>query len=541
MRSNMDWTVNSTDTEHSMTASNDRRVQNSLIIASILLIIPVFSQAQVPVDDDGNVIGQVQSGAEIMAIGDDGIPRLSSIELQELVGPVALYPDDLLAVVLPASAYPLQIAAAARFLEARESDPSLEPDPEWDDAIIALLNYPEVVELLNSDLDWTYRLGEAVVAQQEDVVAAVEAFRDRAYAAGNLKSDSYQTVARNEGTIHITPVAEDVIYVPYYEPARVVTYQPRPAYYYYPRPCPVYYYPYASDYYFDRGYFWGVTTAFTIGWYSDSLNVWHHSYRGHPYFGRRYWDNWWYRRPSINVYNTTYVDNSVVTINRYSQDRFDRGDRWRARNERRDLADHRGFVRGQREEVRRITAERDQARTRTVATRQAEQIRFRDRAVSATRESQRDSIARREAQQRQQRTIPQREQRVAPQREQRTVLQREQRTAPAPRQQYSPPQREQRAAPSQRQRYSPPQREQRTEPPQREQRTAPAPRQQYSPPQREQRAAPQRESRSAPQRESRTERSAPQRESRTAPRRESSSSRGRESGSDKRRSKRREH
>ena len=142
------------------------------------------------------------AGAEIEEF--EEIPTLSSGELEELVGPIALYPDDLLAVVLPASTFPLQVVEAARFLEALEDDPSLKPDEDWDDSIVALLNYPEIVALLNEDLDWTWRLGEAVVAQQSEVIAAVELFRDRAYAAGNLKSDDYQTVGHEGGAIQIT-------------------------------------------------------------------------------------------------------------------------------------------------------------------------------------------------------------------------------------------------------------------------------------------------------------------------------------------------
>ena len=233
-------------------------------------------------------------------------PLLSSAELQDLVGPVALYPDDLLAIVLPASTYPLQLVQAQRFLDDLENDSSLQPDESWDDSIVALLNYPEAVELLNDDLDWTWRLGEAVVAQQADVIDAVETFRDRAYAAGNLKSDAHQTISADNGVIEITPVSDDVIYVPYYEPERVVVYQSRPAYYYYPDPYPVYYYPYPAGYVFNHGFFWGVTTAFTIGWYSDNLHVYHHSYYGHPYYGHSYWNHYWYRQPSIHVHNSHY-------------------------------------------------------------------------------------------------------------------------------------------------------------------------------------------------------------------------------------------
>ncbi len=307
------------------------------IKAALLLLItaPAIAMAQTPVDEDGVVLGAYEPAygvkPQVEPLGNEGIPLLSESDLEDLVGPIALYPDDLLAIVLPASAYPLQIVEAGRFLEALEDDPSLKPDPEWDDSVVALLNYPEVIELLNDDIDWTWRLGEAVVAQQGDVVTAIESFRDRAYAAGNLKSDEYQEVTRNDGAIEITPVNDDVIYVPYYEPERVIVYQPRPVYYYYPRAYPVYYYPYSSAYHFDRGYFWGVTTAFTIGWLSDSLHVYHHSYHGHPYYGHHYWDRWWYRRPSIQIYNTTYARRPNVTINRYY-----RGDRWEPRHDRRD-------------------------------------------------------------------------------------------------------------------------------------------------------------------------------------------------------------
>ena len=256
------------------------------------------------------------------------MPTISASEIDTLVGPIALYPDDLLAIVLPASTFPLQIVEAARFLEALENDPSLEPDEDWDDSIVALLNYPDVVVLLNEDLDWTWRMGEAVVTQQSDVISAIESFRDRAYAAGNLESDDYQLVSQEEGTIQITPVQDDVIYVPYYEPEQVVVYQPRPVYFYHPRPYPVYYYPYPSYYAFDNhfhhSFFWGVTTAFSIGWNSHHLNTYHHSFYGHPYYGYSYWDNWWYRRPDIHIYNNTYVrNNGNVGYNRYTE-----GDRW---------------------------------------------------------------------------------------------------------------------------------------------------------------------------------------------------------------------
>jgi hypothetical protein len=300
------------------------RIGRWTVPAATGLLLAGAVVAQVPVDEQGNPV-------EAEVLGDTGDPQvadalLDDAELQELVGPIALYPDDLLAVVLPASAYPLQIVQAARFLQDLEENDDLEPDPAWDESVVALLNYPEVIEMMNADLEWTYALGEAVVQQQADVVAAIEAFRDRAYAAGNLKSDERQTVSRDEGVIQIQPVQEEVIYVPYYEPERVVVYQPTPVYHYYPRPYPVYYYPYPPSYSFFSGYFWGVTTAFRIGWYTDYLHVFHHSYLGHPYYGYPYFGHW-YRRPSILIHNRYYVNDHVRRPPHHERD----GDFWRPR------------------------------------------------------------------------------------------------------------------------------------------------------------------------------------------------------------------
>lgn len=276
-----------------------------LLALTLLLFAATAALAQTPVDENGQPLGPVYSDADGSAT-EDVIPVLNSNELAELVGPIALYPDDLLAIVLPASTYPLEVVQAARYLEDLKQDSSLQPDDEWDDSIVALLNYPEVLAMMSADIDWTWRLGEAVVAQQADVVSAVEQFRDRAYVAGNLKTDERQTVTRNDDEIiEIVPVEDDVIYVPYYEPERVVVYQSRPVYHYYPRAYPVYYYPYPAGYHFANNLFWGVTTSFRIGWASDHLHVYHHSYRGHPYFGWNYYGNYW-RRTSISVFNNWY-------------------------------------------------------------------------------------------------------------------------------------------------------------------------------------------------------------------------------------------
>ena len=133
-------------------------------------------------------------------------PPPAGAEFDSLVGPIALYPDDLIAIILPASTSPLQIVQADRYLDKRKTDPKLPLDDNWDDAVKSLLNYPDVVKKMSADLDWTSALGEAVVSDQAAVLEGVQSFRRRAQAAGNLKSDSKQVVTAEKETIIIQPV-----------------------------------------------------------------------------------------------------------------------------------------------------------------------------------------------------------------------------------------------------------------------------------------------------------------------------------------------
>lgn len=211
-----------------------------------------------------------------------------SISVEGLVARVALYPDDLLSVVMAASTFPLQVDQAAGFLERQEYDSNLQPEPEWDDSIVALLNYPDVVALMNADLDWTRRLGEAVQAHQSEVIDAVQRFRNRAVLAGNLVSDDRQIVADRDGVIKITPVDPQAIYVPHYDPGRIIYRSSAPVYHYYPNPYPSYYYPYPAGRLSRFQFFWGVTSVFTIGWHGHRLGTHRHGHRDHPYYGRYY-------------------------------------------------------------------------------------------------------------------------------------------------------------------------------------------------------------------------------------------------------------
>ena len=198
------------------------------------------------------------AAAQAPAASGNAAEAPSPEELEKLVGPIALYPDDLVAIILPASTNPLQLVQADRFLEKRKTDPKLPIDDNWDDSVKSLVNYPEVVKQMSADLDWTADLGEAVVADQGAVLDAVQAFRRKVQAAGNLKTDAKQVVEVEKEVIKIVPADPQVIYVPQYNPSTVVVYSSAPVYGYYPAPYPSYYYPYPPGAALATGLIWGA-------------------------------------------------------------------------------------------------------------------------------------------------------------------------------------------------------------------------------------------------------------------------------------------
>ena len=204
------------------------------------------------------LVGAPLTAAQAPAASGSAAEAPSPEVLEALVGRIALYPDDLVALILPASTNPLQLVQADRFLNKRKSDPKLPVDDNWDDAVKSLLNYPEVVKQMSDDLDWTAGLGEAVVANQGAVLDAVQAFRRKAQAAQNLKSDDKQTVVVEKEVIKIVPADPQVVYVPQYNPSSVVVVSSTPVYGYYPAPYPSYYYPYPPGAALATGLIWGA-------------------------------------------------------------------------------------------------------------------------------------------------------------------------------------------------------------------------------------------------------------------------------------------
>jgi len=152
--------------------------------------------------------------------------QLTTQQLQELVAPIALYPDALVAQILAASAYPTQIVEAERFLQ---QNPNLKGkelgdavnQQDWDPSVKALTQFPSVLANMDKDLSWTSELGDANINQQADVMNAIQYMRHQAQKAGHLQTTPQQTVTDQGDDIDIAPANPDVVYVPEYDPALV--------------------------------------------------------------------------------------------------------------------------------------------------------------------------------------------------------------------------------------------------------------------------------------------------------------------------------
>lgn len=166
-------------------------------------------------------------------------PPLSPAQLEQLVAPVALYPDSLLSQVLMASTYPLEVVEAQRW---RSTQPRKMSDQQlslalqnspWEPSVQSLAAFPDVLQMMSDRLDWTQQLGEAFLSQQQDLMGAVQRLRARARAAGHLQSTAQQTVQVVQGPspiIQIVPAQPELVYVPVYDPLVVYGAWPYPAY-----------------------------------------------------------------------------------------------------------------------------------------------------------------------------------------------------------------------------------------------------------------------------------------------------------------------
>src|SRR5689334_16137090 len=225
------------------------RILSRVLVATVGVAIAAVAFAQQPASA---AAGTTQASSKIF----------SQKDLDELLAPIALYPDALLAQVLMASTYPLEVVQAARW---QEQNPGLKEaqleqalqQQAWDPAVKSLAAVPQVLTMMSEKLDWTTKLGDAVLAQQDDVLKTVQTLRGKADEAGNLKTSEQMVVKKEtENSVQVIKIESpkpDVVYVPTYDPATV--YGP----WWYPYPPPYYYYPPGYGY----GYYPGL--AFGAG------------------------------------------------------------------------------------------------------------------------------------------------------------------------------------------------------------------------------------------------------------------------------------
>ncbi|HEY1903434.1 MAG TPA: DUF3300 domain-containing protein [Terracidiphilus sp.] len=148
----------------------------------------------------------------------------AAAQLEQLVAPIALYPDNLIAQILAASTYPAQVVAADNWLRsqgyASPDQIAYEADAQanWDPSVKALTAFPQVLDLMNRDLSWTTDLGNAYYNQPQDILQTIQVMRQRAEDAGTLQSTPQEAVSSNQGYIQLAPTNPQVVYVPAYNP-----------------------------------------------------------------------------------------------------------------------------------------------------------------------------------------------------------------------------------------------------------------------------------------------------------------------------------
>ena len=207
---------------------------------------------------------------------------LAYAQLDQLLGPIALYPDPLIAQILPASTLPTQIVLADRYVSGG-GDPNQIDQQPWDASIQALARYPSVLKWMDDNLNWTAELGQAFLNQQQDVMDSIQRLRTSANNLGNLQSTPQQQVINDGGDIEIVPADPEVIYVPVYQPD-VVYYQT------------AYGSPFIT---FGLGFAIGSWLDCDFDWHNHNIIVWG---RGHPRPS-----NWWHEPPQQRNYNQTTV------------------------------------------------------------------------------------------------------------------------------------------------------------------------------------------------------------------------------------------
>jgi hypothetical protein len=205
-----------------------------------------------------------------------GQPVFKPEELEQMLAPIALYPDSLLTQILMASTYPLEVVQAERWAKKNKDlkgdafAKALEEQP-WDPSVKSLVNFPDVLSVMSEKLDLTQKVGDAFLAQQKDVMTTIQKLRAKAEASGNLKTTKEQVVKVEKEVIIIESASPQVVYVPTYNPTVVYGAWPYPAY------PPAYYYPpVAAPYAFAAGVAVGAAWGYAWGhsdWHGGDVDI----------------------------------------------------------------------------------------------------------------------------------------------------------------------------------------------------------------------------------------------------------------------------
>ena len=273
------------------------------MLAAILcaLLIPtaqgdLYAQQSAPTAETGQ--SATAAGPNLPAQS-EGQP-LTADQLGQLVAPIALYPDALVAQVLAASTYPTQVVEADRWRQAQGTVAAQQiaagaNNENWDPSVKALTAFPTVLAQMDRNLDWTTNLGNAYYNQPQDVMDAVQTMRHRATSGGTLRSTQQQTVSDNNGSIVIAPANPNVVYVPVYNPwgvygAPLVVY---PGFFYAPPP----------------GVFFGagIAIGFGIGIGIGAFGPWG--------WGWHNWNCGWHSH-AVLYNHAAYITRSTTVINR---------------------------------------------------------------------------------------------------------------------------------------------------------------------------------------------------------------------------------
>ncbi len=292
------------------------------VLILVLLLSPLPAQAELwrCVQEDGTAVftdtvmnsgtcRKYETGADISVVPassaiafaqQDAPTPVRSVftqpELDQMLAPIALYPDSLLSQILMAATYPLEVVEAARWSKANpnltgEQAVQAVAQNNWDPSVKSLVAFPQILTMMDEKLDWMRRLGDAFLSQQAQVMDTVQSLRQKAYAAGNLKSTDQVRVDQQGQTIVVESPNPQVVYVPYYDP--LVVYGP----WWWPAYQPVYWAPWPGYYVrpgFVTGFAWGVGITVGTGFFFGAVD-WPHRH--------------------VNVINVTNVYYRTVNVN----------------------------------------------------------------------------------------------------------------------------------------------------------------------------------------------------------------------------------